>query len=75
MSTDMSRSFSFALGCPSTGIGHSCFLMELNRAIMALANAFFLHSWGIAEKVNVVISSNGSNYLTCKPESQEAEAV
>nr|XP_038023625.1 uncharacterized protein LOC101804044 [Anas platyrhynchos] len=37
-------------GCPSTGIGHSCFLMELNRAIMALANAFFLHSWGIAEK-------------------------
>lgn len=29
---------------------------------MALTNAFFQVSWGIADKVNRVISSNGNDY-------------
>lgn len=37
-------------GCPSTGAVPSCFMMELNRAIVALTNAFFQVSWGIADK-------------------------
>ncbi|XP_031412728.1 zonadhesin-like isoform X3 [Meleagris gallopavo] len=39
-----------AAGCPSAGTARSCFMMELNRAIVVLANAFFQVSWGIADK-------------------------
>lgn len=62
LSTNVTYSFCFALGCPSTGAVPSCFMMELNRAIVALTNAFFQVSWGIADKVNRVISSNGNDY-------------
>ncbi|XP_021231889.1 SCO-spondin-like isoform X4 [Numida meleagris] len=37
-------------GCPSNGTIPSCFMMELNRAIVVLANAFFQVSWGTADK-------------------------
>ncbi|KYO38996.1 hypothetical protein Y1Q_0022586 [Alligator mississippiensis] len=51
-------------GSTSAAAPGSCFQRELNRAIMALANAFFQSSWGAAEKDP--IEDNSSTLLDCR---------